>query len=161
MFHQAVLTTRRPTHTCWCYSGEGALTRLRPVLLIALAASLGFLPMALNAGAGAEVQRPLATVVIGGILSSTLLTLLVLPVVYRLFSPERQGDRKSRPAPFTHSLYGGLFGRLTCGVTGPKAPSIELGTRCLHRARPVGALAGDECRELLGRTASGLKTPKR
>ena len=63
---------------------EGALTRLRPILMIALVASLGFLPMALNAGTGAEVQRPLATVVIGGILSSTLLTLLVLPVLYRL-----------------------------------------------------------------------------
>ena len=64
---------------------EGALTRLRPVLMIALVASLGFLPMAFNVGTGAEVQRPLATVVIGGILSSTLLTLLVLPVLYRLF----------------------------------------------------------------------------
>ncbi len=61
---------------------EGTLTRLRPVLMIALVASLGFLPMALNVGTGAEVQRPLATVVIGGILSSTL---LVLPVLYRLF----------------------------------------------------------------------------
>ena len=67
---------------------EGALTRLRPVLMIALVASLGFLPMALNVGTGAEVQRPLATVVIGGILSSTLLTLLVLPVLYRLFHRE-------------------------------------------------------------------------
>ena len=64
---------------------DGTLLRLRPVLMIALVASLGFLPMALNTGAGAEVQRPLATVVIGGILSSTLLTLLVLPVLYRLF----------------------------------------------------------------------------
>ncbi|TAJ93622.1 MAG: CusA/CzcA family heavy metal efflux RND transporter [Gammaproteobacteria bacterium] len=63
---------------------EGALTRLRPVLMIALVASLGFLPMALNTGTGAEVQRPLATVVIGGILSSTLLTLIVLPALYRL-----------------------------------------------------------------------------
>lgn len=62
---------------------EGALTRLRPVLMTALVASLGFVPMALAVGAGAEVQRPLATVVIGGILSSTLLTLLVLPVLYR------------------------------------------------------------------------------
>ena len=67
---------------------EGTLTRLRPVLMIALVASLGFLPMALNVGTGAEVQRPLATVVIGGILSSTLLTLLVLPVLYRLFHRE-------------------------------------------------------------------------
>ena len=63
---------------------EGALTRLRPVLMTALVASLGFVPMALNIGTGAEVQRPLATVVIGGGISSTLLTLLVLPVLYRL-----------------------------------------------------------------------------
>ena len=63
---------------------EGALTRLRPVLMTALVASLGFVPMALNVGAGAEVQRPLATVVIGGIISSTLLTLLVLPALYSL-----------------------------------------------------------------------------
>jgi len=62
---------------------EGALTRLRPVLMTALVASLGFVPMAFNVGAGAEVQRPLATVVIGGIVSSTLLTLLVLPALYR------------------------------------------------------------------------------
>ena len=63
---------------------QGALTRLRPVLMTALVASLGFIPMALNVGTGAEVQRPLATVVIGGIISSTILTLLVLPVLYRL-----------------------------------------------------------------------------
>ncbi|HTN41984.1 MAG TPA: CusA/CzcA family heavy metal efflux RND transporter, partial [Asticcacaulis sp.] len=63
---------------------SGAVTRLRPVLMTALVASLGFVPMALNVGAGAEVQRPLATVVIGGIISSTLLTLLVLPALYRL-----------------------------------------------------------------------------
>jgi len=63
---------------------EGALTRLRPVLTTALVASLGFVPMALNSGIGSEVQRPLATVVIGGIISSTLLTLFVLPVLYRL-----------------------------------------------------------------------------
>jgi len=63
---------------------DGALTRLRPVLMTALVASLGFVPMALATGTGAEVQRPLATVVIGGILSSTALTLLVLPVLYRL-----------------------------------------------------------------------------
>jgi heavy metal efflux system protein len=67
---------------------EGAMTRLRPILMIALVASLGFLPMALNAGTGAEVQRPLATVVIGGIISSTVLTLLVLPVLYRMFHGE-------------------------------------------------------------------------
>lgn len=63
---------------------EGALTRLRPVLMTALVAALGFIPMALNTGIGSEVQRPLATVVIGGIISSTLLTLVVLPALYRL-----------------------------------------------------------------------------
>ncbi|WP_339867094.1 CusA/CzcA family heavy metal efflux RND transporter [Pseudohongiella nitratireducens] len=63
---------------------EGALIRLRPVLMTALVAALGFVPMALNTGTGAEVQRPLATVVIGGIISSTLLTLFVLPVLYTL-----------------------------------------------------------------------------
>jgi cobalt-zinc-cadmium resistance protein CzcA len=72
---------------------EGALTRLRPVLMTALVASLGFVPMAISTGAGAEVQRPLATVVIGGILSSTVLTLVVLPVLYALVEPwaERRG----------------------------------------------------------------------
>jgi cobalt-zinc-cadmium resistance protein CzcA len=63
---------------------EGAMTRLRPVLMTALVASLGFIPMAIAIDTGAEVQRPLATVVIGGILSSTLLTLLVLPILYQL-----------------------------------------------------------------------------
>ena len=69
---------------------EGTLTRLRPVLMTALVASLGFIPMAIATGTGAEVQRPLATAVIGGILSSTLLTLLVLPVLYRLFHREEE-----------------------------------------------------------------------
>ena len=71
---------------------EGSLTRLRPVLMTALVASLGFVPMALATGTGAEVQRPLATVVIGGILSSTALTLLVLPGLYRLFHRKEDGD---------------------------------------------------------------------
>ncbi len=73
---------------------EGALTRLRPVLMTALVASLGFVPMALNIGTGAEVQRPLATVVIGGILSSTVLTLLVLPVLYQLMYSDKTTLRK-------------------------------------------------------------------
>ena len=64
---------------------QGSLIRLRPVLMTALVASLGFIPMALATGTGAEVQRPLATVVIGGIISSTILTLLVLPALYRTF----------------------------------------------------------------------------
>ncbi|HDS4824364.1 TPA: efflux RND transporter permease subunit, partial [Enterobacter cloacae] len=73
---------------------EGALTRLRPVLMTALVASLGFVPMAIATGTGAEVQRPLATVVIGGILSSTILTLLVLPLLYQLAHrrDEEEGD---------------------------------------------------------------------
>ena len=62
---------------------RGALTRLRPVLMTALVASLGFVPMALNTTTGAEVQRPLATVVIGGIISSTILTLIVLPLLFQ------------------------------------------------------------------------------
>lgn len=70
---------------------EGALIRLRPVLMTALVASLGFVPMALNTGTGAEVQRPLATVVIGGIISSTLLTLFVLPILYTLL--HRQDEK--------------------------------------------------------------------
>ena len=67
---------------------EGATTRLRPVLMTALVGSLGFLPMAISTGVGAEVQRPLATVVIGGLITSTLLTLLVIPAVYRWFDRE-------------------------------------------------------------------------
>lgn len=77
---------------------DGALLRLRPILMIGLVASLGFVPMALNTGTGAEVQRPLATVVIGGIISATLLTLLILPALYRIAHgqrPERSG--KSPP----------------------------------------------------------------
>jgi cobalt-zinc-cadmium resistance protein CzcA len=65
---------------------HGALTRFRPILMTALVASLGFIPMALATGTGAEVQKPLATVVIGGLVSSTLLTLLVLPALYQIFS---------------------------------------------------------------------------
>ncbi|HEX5175429.1 MAG TPA: efflux RND transporter permease subunit, partial [Chthoniobacteraceae bacterium] len=72
---------------------EGSLTRLRPVLMTAFVASLGFVPMALAHGRGAEVQRPLATVVIGGIISSTLLTLFVLPALYRTFERPRGKER--------------------------------------------------------------------
>jgi Cu/Ag efflux pump CusA len=71
---------------------EGAMVRLRPVLMTALVASLGFVPMALNVGIGAEVQRPLATVVVGGILSSTLLTLVVLPALYRIAGAHEVDD---------------------------------------------------------------------
>ncbi|MDN7854796.1 CusA/CzcA family heavy metal efflux RND transporter [Burkholderia cepacia] len=85
---------------------EGALTRLRPVLMTALVASLGFLPMAFATGTGAEVQRPLATVVIGGILSSTALTLLVLPVLYRV----------SHAVSWRATLAGGFGGGFVSGV---------------------------------------------
>jgi cobalt-zinc-cadmium resistance protein CzcA len=70
---------------------EGGMTRLRPVLMTALVASLGFLPMAISSSAGAEVQRPLATVVIGGLITATLLTLLVLPLLYLLFERRQPG----------------------------------------------------------------------
>ena len=75
---------------------EGAMTRLRPVIITALVASLGFVPMALNTGIGSEVQRPLATVVIGGIISSTLLTLLVIPALYRLLHRDDLETREAK-----------------------------------------------------------------
>jgi cobalt-zinc-cadmium resistance protein CzcA len=80
---------------------EGALTRLRPVMMTALVASLGFVPMAIATGPGAEVQRPLATVVIGGIISSTILTLLVLPALYILFRREGAHAVGARPVHTT------------------------------------------------------------
>jgi heavy metal efflux system protein len=81
---------------------EGSFTRLRPVLMTALVASLGFVPMAIATGAGAEVQRPLATVVIGGIISSTILTLIVLPVLYWLFERDRA---KPKSEPISTALH--------------------------------------------------------
>jgi cobalt-zinc-cadmium resistance protein CzcA len=79
---------REEGRNVWDAVMEGSIMRLRPVLMTALVASLGFVPMALATGTGAEVQRPLATVVIGGILSSTFLTLIVLPALYALFERE-------------------------------------------------------------------------
>ena len=78
---------------------RGSMTRLRPVLMTALVAALGFVPMALATGRGAEVQKPLATVVIGGVISSTLLTLVVLPAIYRLWHP-----REERTPPATATV---------------------------------------------------------
>lgn len=84
---------------------EGAFTRIRPVLMTALVAGLGFVPMALSNGMGAEVQRPLATVVIGGLVTSTLLTLFVLPAVYRFFEPRFLGEGHQDPSP-EHHVHG-------------------------------------------------------
>ena len=89
---------RREGHALVDAVREGALTRLRPVLMTALVASLGFIPMAIATGAGAEVQRPLATVVIGGIISSTILTLLVLPALYAMFRREEPTNTQSNPS---------------------------------------------------------------
>lgn len=82
---------------------QGSLVRLRPVLMTALVAALGFVPMAMATGMGAEVQRPLASVVIGGILSSTILTLLVLPVLYGWFEPRRKTEEEQADAPSEES----------------------------------------------------------
>lgn len=83
---------------------EGAMTRLRPVLMTALVASLGFVPMAIASGAGAEVQRPLATVVIGGILSSTFLTLVLLPTLYEWLERSRKPEDETPLPPAADSV---------------------------------------------------------
>ena len=77
---------------------SGSIERLRPVLMTALVASLGFVPMAISTDAGSEVQRPLATVVIGGILSSTLLTLFVLPTLYTVWEQKSRVQEGNPPA---------------------------------------------------------------
>ncbi|QEH32309.1 Cobalt-zinc-cadmium resistance protein CzcA [Aquisphaera giovannonii] len=79
--------------------GEASMARLRPILMTGLVASLGFVPMALSHGSGAEVQRPLATVVIGGLITSTLLKLVVLPALYAWFDPGAPSPRADGPAP--------------------------------------------------------------
>jgi len=81
-----------PSRTIFDIISTATKTRLRPILITAAVASLGFIPMALSSGAGAEVQKPLATVVIGGLLSATLLTLFVLPIFYQLFEKKRLGQ---------------------------------------------------------------------
>jgi cobalt-zinc-cadmium resistance protein CzcA len=81
---------------------EAAETRLRPVLMTAMVAAFGFIPMAFNAGVGAEVQRPLATLVVGGMVTSTIATMLVLPVLYALFGarlPDATSSEEGREAP--------------------------------------------------------------
>jgi len=88
---------------------QGTRVRLRPVLMTAAVASLGFLPMAMSEGAGAEVQRPLATVVIGGLLTATLLTLIVLPVLYRLFFEKKGGKKQAQTSVAAFLLIAALF----------------------------------------------------
>src|SRR5262249_42184230 len=80
---------------------RGALTRLRPVLISALVASIGFVPMAISTGTGAEVQKPLASVVIGGLISSTMLTLFVLPALYAFFGSESRSVREDLGLSFS------------------------------------------------------------
>ncbi len=112
---------------------EGTKVRLRPVIMTAAVASLGFLPMALSTSAGAEVQKPLATVVIGGLLSATFLTLLVLPVLYILFS-RKEGIRLPRisPSALILLLSTGLFFGNSTAVSGQnKAVSLD---ECLQMA---------------------------
>jgi cobalt-zinc-cadmium resistance protein CzcA len=100
---------------------RGCLTRLRPVLMTAMVASLGFVPMALARGTGAEVQKPLATVVIGGLISSTLLTLVVLPALYRIFTGrEPKGQLATEPQPWEASEKGPLEVRPADAETTPK-----------------------------------------
>ncbi len=99
---------------------EGTRIRLRPVLMTASVASLGFLPMALSQGAGAEVQRPLATVVIGGLMTATMLTLVVLPVLYRWF--EKGGMKKLRVKPAATVI---LFFLLCGAVHGQQSLTLD------------------------------------
>jgi cobalt-zinc-cadmium resistance protein CzcA len=100
-FIKALISDGMPKHEA---IRHGALTRLRPVVMTALVASLGFVPMALATGTGAEVQKPLATVVIGGLISATLLTLLVLPALYSYFAPvEKQAGDGRKLMPTTAS----------------------------------------------------------
>lgn len=91
---------------------EGGMTRLRPVLMTALVASFGFVPMALSHGAGAEVQRPLATVVIGGLITATLLTLLVLPLLYLMFEGGESASRSPNSGPWSLRMCERLNQRL-------------------------------------------------
>jgi cobalt-zinc-cadmium resistance protein CzcA len=90
---------------------EGAMMRLRPVVMTALVASLGFVPMAIASGAGAEVQKPLATVVIGGLISATLLTLFVLPTLYARYGRRETGvpAPAKRPGETTADLVEALL----------------------------------------------------
>ncbi|HEY0976721.1 MAG TPA: CusA/CzcA family heavy metal efflux RND transporter [Flavobacteriales bacterium] len=136
---------------------EGTASRLRPVLMTASVASLGFLPMALSNGAGAEVQRPLATVVIGGLITATALTLLVLPVMYVLFHGR---ERKSRPGPPT------VLTVLSCLVLGStvhaQVPrySLENALRTANEQSPSVLLARAEAERMEALRGAASELPK-
>lgn len=114
---------------------EGARVRFRPVVMTASVASLGFLPMALSTGAGAEVQKPLATVVIGGLLSATLLTLLLLPILYILFSPKKKVSRSHKKTIKTVGIFllAGAFGLLNFSHASAQTRTLNL-NECLGTA---------------------------
>lgn len=99
---------------------EGGKQRLRPVLLTAMAAALGFLPMAISTSAGAEVQRPLATVVVGGLMTATLLTLIVLPIIYSMLTKEKEGNSN---APKSLATLVAIF--FTIGLTTQQSAAQE------------------------------------
>ncbi|MDF7815526.1 MULTISPECIES: CusA/CzcA family heavy metal efflux RND transporter [Hymenobacter] len=136
---------------------EGTQVRLRPVLMTATVASLGFLPMALSTSAGAEVQRPLATVVIGGLVTATLLTLLVLPVLYALSEKNSKSEEQPRrPLPVASWLLLGLGGLL---ITPPaRAQSALTATQAVGQALQANgtvqaARSALEAQQALRRTA--------
>ncbi|TDQ31098.1 CusA/CzcA family heavy metal efflux RND transporter [Zeaxanthinibacter enoshimensis] len=123
----------------------GTQDRLRAVLLTASAAALGFLPMAVSTGAGAEVQRPLASVVIGGLITSTLLTLIVLPVIYSYFHREKSVRRKKMVLPRNFTM---LLIFLLCGVTGYSQEKITITDFEQLKALVLSANSGLDAAEL-------------
>ncbi|SHL96106.1 CusA/CzcA family heavy metal efflux RND transporter [Hymenobacter psychrotolerans] len=139
---------------------EGTQVRLRPVLMTATVASLGFLPMALSQSAGAEVQRPLATVVIGGLVTATLLTLLVLPVLYALSErkSEQKGEEKPRPVsamPVSVVLLvlGTLLAALPARAQGPITSTQAVGQALQANGTVQAAQRSLEAQQALRRTS--------
>ncbi|SHJ80290.1 cobalt-zinc-cadmium resistance protein CzcA [Hymenobacter daecheongensis DSM 21074] len=138
---------------------EGTQVRLRPVLMTATVASLGFLPMALSQSAGAEVQRPLATVVIGGLVTATLLTLLVLPVLYALSERKSKptGEEKPRPTaavPVAVLLVlGGLLAAVPARAQGPLTSTQAVGQALQANGTVQAAQRSLEAQQALRRTS--------
>ncbi|TGE03539.1 CusA/CzcA family heavy metal efflux RND transporter [Hymenobacter fodinae] len=139
---------------------EGTQVRLRPVLMTATVASLGFLPMALSQSAGAEVQRPLATVVIGGLVTATLLTLLVLPVLYALSErrSKQQGEEKPQsatavPVSAVLLVLGGLLAATPARAQGPITATQAVGQALQANGTVQAAQRSLEAQQALRRTA--------